>query len=494
MLINFKRGNTAIFVGKTILNMSRLTTPSYLTLPAIFYQLQAPEKAPEPALILWNADLAKRLNWEEFSEAEKVHFFSGNTPLSAHPSFSQAYAGHQFGHFTMLGDGRAVLLGEQLLQNGSRVDVQLKGAGPTPYSRRGDGRATFTSMLREYLISEAMHQLGIPTSRSLAVVKTGNTVYREITHPGAVLTRVMSSHIRVGTFEYARNFGQPSDLEALLKYTIERHYPELIGIQNPALAFLEHVMDAQIALIVEWMRVGFIHGVMNTDNMSIAGETFDYGPCAFMNSYHPDTVFSSIDTQGRYAFANQPLLARWNVAALAMALLPLLGKSETAASNSAKALLDDFMPRYQNTFLDMMCNKLGIAKPQESDRMLVEELLGWMEHAQADYTNTFLVLSGDLAPDTIWLQPTFLDWKRRWEMRCSTSGPDLALMRANNPKVIPRNHLVENALEQAHLGDLSPFLSLHDILKNPYTYQGEMAPYQLPPATDDREYQTFCGT
>ncbi|MCH8554794.1 MAG: YdiU family protein [Schleiferiaceae bacterium] len=474
--------------------MITFDTPTYLTLPGHFYTEQHPTPISDPKCLLWNTALAKDLGWSALSDSAITALFSGNSIPEGLRPFAQAYAGHQFGHFTKLGDGRAVLLGEQLLQNGNRVDIQLKGAGPTPYSRRGDGRATLASMLREYLISEAMHHLGIPTSRSLAVIQTNDPVYREVVHPGAVLTRVMSSHIRVGTFEYARNFGQASDLEALLKYTIKRHYPELIGTQNPALAFLEHVMDAQIALIVEWMRVGFIHGVMNTDNMSIAGETFDYGPCAFMNSYHPDTVFSSIDAQGRYAFANQPLLARWNVAALAMALLPLLGKSETAASNSAKTLLDDFMPRYQNKFLDMMCNKLGIAKPQENDRMLVEELLGWMEQAQADYTNTFLVLSGDLAPDTIWLQPTFLDWKRRWEMRCGTSGPDLAIMRANNPKVIPRNHLVENALEQAHLGDLSPFLALHDILKNPYTYQGEMAPYQVPPATDDREYQTFCGT
>jgi uncharacterized protein YdiU (UPF0061 family) len=474
--------------------MATFLEPSYLSLPSSFYSEQQPDLVPQPELLLWNSKLATQLNILGFSDLEKAQIFSGNTLPAGTRPLAQAYAGHQFGHFTMLGDGRAILLSEVLDAEGKRFDIQLKGAGQTPFSRNGDGRATLKSMLREYLISEAMHHLGIPTSRSLAVVKTGGPVYREQVHPGAILTRVMSSHIRVGTFEYARHFGKLEDLNALFEYTCHRHYPKIAQSENQALDFLKAIMNKQIDLIVDWMRVGFIHGVMNTDNMGIAGETFDYGPCAFMNAYHPDTVFSSIDTQGRYAFANQPLIARWNLAGLAMALLPLIDEADEAAAHAAKSVLDTFMPHYQDRYVAMMGKKLGLQNSLAEDRKLIEELLGWMEKVGADYTNTFLVLSGDLEESGLWLQPAFQNWKTQWLTRCGQAGPDFKTMKTVNPKVIPRNHLVEGVLEAGHHGDLQPFLDFLKILTNPYDRSPLPEKYLNPPEMGDANYQTFCGT
>jgi serine/tyrosine/threonine adenylyltransferase len=474
--------------------MALFSEPSYLSLPPSFYSEQHPEQVPQPELLLWNSELAEKLNIKNISELEKTQIFSGNVLPAGTRPLAQAYAGHQFGHFTMLGDGRAILLSEVLDGKGNRFDIQLKGAGQTPFSRNGDGRATLKSMLREYLISEAMHHLGIPTSRSLAVVKTGGPVYREKVHPGAILTRVMSSHIRVGTFEYARHFGKLEDLKALFEYSCHRHFPKIEHSENKALDFLEAIMNKQIDLIVDWMRVGFIHGVMNTDNMGIAGETFDYGPCAFMNAYHPDTVFSSIDTQGRYAFANQPLIVRWNLAGLAMALLPLIDEADEVAAHAAKSVLDTFMPIYQKRYVAMMRKKLGLRNALAEDRKLIEELLAWMEKVGADYTNTFLVLSGDREESGLWLQPAFQNWKTQWLTRCGHDGPDFQEMRVSNPMVIPRNHMVEDALEAAHHGEMQQFLDFLKILANPYNRSPLPEKYLNPSEMGDANYQTFCGT
>jgi uncharacterized protein YdiU (UPF0061 family) len=321
---------------------------TYAKLPAAFFTLQQPVPVAKPAIVFFNERLANDLGLGFLNEEEEniAGYFSGNKiPEGAQP-LAQAYAGHQFGHFTMLGDGRAILLGEQIDPRGKRFDIQLKGSGQTPYSRRGDGRATLYSMLREYLISESMYHLGIPTTRSLSVVSTGEKVYREEVHNGAVLTRTANSHIRVGTFEYARRFCSAEDLRALTNYTIQRHYPEITDTDNPALELLKAVMHKQIDLMVNWMRVGFIHGVMNTDNMSIAGETIDYGPCAFMNAYNPRTVFSSIDTRGRYAFGNQPYIAQWNLTVFASALLPIISENQQKAVDLVKEVIEGFKEKF----------------------------------------------------------------------------------------------------------------------------------------------------
>jgi uncharacterized protein YdiU (UPF0061 family) len=478
---------------KTKTPMTTFAPPSYLSLPEAFYSEVLPEAAPKPQVLLWNQPLASLLGLDQLSEIQRQEIFSGNhLPEGARP-LAQAYAGHQFGHFTMLGDGRAVLLTERQTEQG-RLDVQLKGSGRTPYSRNGDGRATLKSMLREHLISEAMFYLGIPTSRSLAVVKTGLPVYRETPQEGAVLTRIASSHLRVGTFEYARYLAQPEDLSSLFQYAAQRHDPHVLNAAVPALGFLESVMQRQLTLIVHWMRVGFIHGVMNTDNMGIAGETFDYGPCAFMNAYHPDTVFSSIDTQGRYAFGNQPIIARWNLAGLAMALLPLIHEDSETAAQMAKQVLDNFMPQYRSEYLKMMGHKLGLAEQQAEDVALIENLADWMQAAKADYTNTFLVLSGDLPENGLWASEAFVSWKAQWRMRCGQAGPDLALMRKNNPLVIPRNHQVEQALDMAVSGDWDVFNQLLAVLSQPYIAAADLGTYQQPPTQGDAGFQTFCGT
>lgn len=470
---------------------------TYRTLPDKYFSAQLPVPVQDPQLVVFNAELARELGLGFLIGADKqvAAFFSGNElPPGAEP-IAQAYAGHQFGHFTILGDGRAVLLGEQMTPDHRRLDIQLKGSGPTPYSRRGDGRATLRAMLREYLMSEALHYLGIPTSRSLAVVRTGDPVYREVVQAGAVLTRVAASHIRVGTFEYAKQFCTPQEQQQLLDYVIARHYPSLTNAPNPALELLRAVMERQADLLAHWMRVGFIHGVMNTDNMSIAGETIDYGPCAFLNQYDLKTVFSSIDTAGRYAFGNQPAIAHWNLAVLAGALLPLINPDETQAIALAQGVLDEFANLFSRSWHNMMFRKLGIEQPVKSDADLVHELLNLMQEHQADYINTFLLLQteSDPEPSALSASPAFQEWHRQWKARLEDFGgfaAAVARMQPHNPVVIPRNHLVEAALDAADQGDMTPFNALLETLREPYKPQA----WQTVPADFDNGYRTFCGT
>jgi uncharacterized protein YdiU (UPF0061 family) len=455
-------------------------------------------------LLLFNGVLAQQLGLGALlndSDTTAQWLGGKQVPPGANP-LAQAYAGHQFGHFTMLGDGRAILLGEHISPSGQMLDIQLKGSGRTPYSRQGDGRATLSAMLREYLISEAMYGLGIPTSRSLAVVLTGDGVRREHIQHGAVLTRVAASHLRVGTFEYARRFTPITVLEKLLQYAIERHYPSMATHENPALGFLEAVMERQVALITDWMRVGFIHGVMNTDNMTISGETIDYGPCAFMNTYHPRTVFSSIDTQGRYAFGNQPPIAQWNIARLAEALLPLIHPNAEEAIKLAQTLIERFPSRYDQQWLAMMGKKLGFAAPTPEDRTLMVDLLALMQTQQMDYTNTFLYLQTGQSPDKQTEEacqtPDFQAWQTRWVQQIGGEEQKKTaqnLMQAYNPAYIPRNHLVEQALLSAtEEQDLKPFQTLVQLVSKPYEEQKGMEIYQTPPPQGDQDYRTFCGT
>ena len=473
---------------------------SYARLPEVFYARQQPAPVKHPELVLLNEPLAKALNLNpgELSR-EGVLVFAGNRiPPGAEP-IAQAYAGHQFGYFTMLGDGRAVLLGEQITPNGERFDIQLKGSGQTPFSRRGDGRAALGPMLREYIISEAMHALSIPTTRSLAVVTTGEPVYRETVLAGAILTRVAASHIRVGTFQYASAIQQPEALQALADYTIQRHYPEVQEADQPYLAFLRAVIKRQAALVSQWMLVGFIHGVMNTDNMTLSGETIDYGPCAFMNHYDPMTVFSSIDAQGRYAYGNQPPIAQWNLARFAETLLPLLHPEKETAVSLATEAVTAFQDLFQHYWLSGMRAKLGLFSEDPADIPLIDDLLNWMHQAQADFTNTFRALSTGTTDAPIYQDEAFQNWHARWQARLLQQAQPLEevrqWMRAHNPAVIPRNQRVEEALEAAVTnGDYSPLHQLLSVLAEPYSDLPSDSPYTSPPAPGGKVYQTFCGT
>lgn len=478
---------------------------SYQGLPQTMFQHVQPTAVKSPQLVLFNQALANELGLGTSDENTALELAGNQLPHGAKP-IAQAYAGHQFGHFTMLGDGRAILLGEQITPQGHRFDVQLKGSGPTPYSRRGDGRATLPAMLREYLISEALHALGIPTTRSLAVTLTGEVVYREKLQVGAVLTRVAASHIRTGTFEYAANFTNTETLEQLLTYTLKRHYPSLLSEEQPALAFLRTILQQQAKLAAEWARVGFIHGVMNTDNMSLAVETIDYGPCAFMNRYDPATVFSSIDREGRYAFGNQPFIFQWNGVVLTRTLLPLIHTNAAIAAQQAQELIQAFPDWYEEAWRNTMYKKLGITKPDSSDEQRIADLLAWMKDAGADYTNTFLHLQGTTLPsvDQRYTSNAFLEWKKAWQIRIGynveTGIPQesLELMQCHNPVVIPRNHLVEAALEEA--GQHNRWELFHELLKQiQQPYQAPNAALFTkyttpPPPSADGQYQTFCGT
>lgn len=440
------------------------------------------------------------LDIDVLSAAEAAALFSGNVlPEGAQP-IAQAYAGHQFGHFTMLGDGRAILLGEHLTPAGERFDIQLKGSGQTPFSRRGDGRAALAPMLREYVISEAMYALGIPTTRSLAVVTTGEQVVRETLLPGAILTRVARSHIRVGTFEYAAGQGGADAIKILADYAIQRHYPDLADAANPYLALLNRVIERQAALVAKWLLTGFIHGVMNTDNMSISGETIDYGPCAFMDAYDPDTVFSSIDQNGRYRYGNQPLMAQWNLARLAETLLPLIDTVQEKAVALAEEAIHAFPAIYQTQWMTGMRKKLGLFTAEAEDGELITGLLTWMRQQQADYTNTFRALVSETLPqDTLFQDAGFAAWHARWQIRLArqpgSSNKSFQLMRANNPAIIPRNHRVEEALSAAsEQGDYALMQRLLAAVANPYADVPEYQDFRAPPAPSERVYQTFCGT
>lgn len=475
---------------------------TYSELPELFYTKQQPAQAKDPELVIFNQPLAKSigLQTEKLSGEALANVFSGNQlPDEADP-LAQAYAGHQFGHFTMLGDGRAVLIGEKLSPSGERFDIQLKGAGRTPYSRGGDGRAALGPMLREYIISEAMHGLGIPTSRSLAVTTTGEKVRRETFLTGAIVTRIASSHIRVGTFEYAARWGSLEDLKALADYTINRHFPEIKEHENPYLSLYEKVIDRQASLIAGWQLIGFIHGVMNTDNMTVSGETIDYGPCAFMNQYDPKTVFSSIDVNGRYAYENQPGIGEWNLARFAEALLPLFQEDSEKAVATAQHALGNYAKLYWGYWLSGMRKKLGLAIEKEEDESLVKELLQLMENHEADFTNTFRLLTlNDQDNSELFTSRGFREWKKKWKERqtaeLNTKKEMEALMKENNPFIIPRNHLVEEALEAAvEKQDYSVMNQLLDILSRPYDYNQIQEKYFLPPNPSDEPFVTYCGT
>jgi len=476
---------------------------SYLSLPAELFAECKPTAVSRPQVVAFNTSLASSLGIQidAENEAELVEIFSGNNLPKGAANIAQAYSGHQFGHFTRLGDGRAVLLGEQLTPTGERFDLQFKGSGVTPYSRRGDGRATLSAMLREYIISEAMHALHIPTSRSLAVVATDEPVYREQIQMGAVLTRVAASHIRVGTFEHVARFCSHETLAAFTNYVIKRHYPELTASENPALALLEKVINQQIDLIVNWMRVGFIHGVMNTDNMTISGETIDYGPCAFMNAYNPETVFSSIDTGGRYAFGNQPQIALWNLTRLAESLVPLIDVDTNIAVQKAEKLLNTFQSIFEQKYIEMLARKIGICKFETNDALLINELLNWMYLNNADYTNSFVKLMyPDSISDKIFEHESFLAWKNKWTVRLNKDEKGdfsaLEIMQQNNPVYIPRNQQVEKVLSDVtETGQLASLNTISMLLSNPYTTTNfDKKAMEAPAQAIEQVYKTYCGT
>jgi len=472
---------------------------TYSKLSNTFKEEVKPTPVHNPELVVLNDQLAKDLNLD-FSKIEKKdlsQIFSGNTLPKGSTTIAQAYAGHQFGHFTMLGDGRAVLLGEHLVNNTTRFDIQFKGSGRTSFSRSGDGRAVLGPMLREYIISEVIHALKIPTTRSLAVVKTGEKIVREDLLPGAILTRVASSHIRVGTFQYIAAKQNIDDLNTLVEYTINRHYPEIQSSKNKALDLLNLVMERQCKLVVNWMRVGFIHGVMNTDNMAISGETIDYGPCAFMDHYNPKTVFSSIDQLGRYSFSNQPPITKWNLSRFAECLIPLIDKSEDKAIQLATEIIDNFQNIYEEKWLNMMRDKLGLFGKSKDDKKLIDDLLTWMEKNKADYTNTFCYLMNvKIGNNSLYDDKEFINWSKNWKNRISINDnskeKSLELMKETNPIIIPRNHKVEEALKAANEDNLQVMNKLLSKFNNPYGEQKGIEDYQLPSLDDN--YQTFCGT
>jgi len=475
---------------------------SYVDLPQSLYTIINPTKVRSPKLVVLNEPLATTLGLDikALVSEEGVATLAGNIiPDSATP-LAQAYAGHQFGHFNRLGDGRAILLSEQITPQGERFDIQLKGSGPTPYSRRGDGRAALGPMLREYIISEAMHGLDIATTRSLAVVATGETVIRETNLPGAVLARVAASHLRVGTFEYVSQWGSDEEIKQLADYTIERHYGHIAADENCYLRFLEEVIKRQAHLIAEWQLVGFIHGVMNTDNMAISGETIDYGPCAFMDSYDPATVFSSIDREGRYAYGNQPYIGSWNLSRFAETLLPLLHDNHAEAVELAQAALSHYAAEYYARWIAGMREKLGLYNEEEQDEILIKDLLGIMHKFGADYTNTFIALTfNNLTDSALADKEEFQQWYTLWQQRLGRQSQSTEsvqqLMRNSNPAIIPRNHRVEEALEAAvEHDDYTVMTQLLEALSSPYEHSAKQAVYATLPDKECGPYRTFCGT
>ncbi len=472
---------------------------TYSKLSSTFKEDIKPTPVHDPELVILNEKLAEdlKLNFSKINKKELAKLFSGNSLPDGSNTIAQAYAGHQFGHFTMLGDGRAVLIGEHLVNKNFRFDIQFKGSGRTSFSRNGDGRAVLGPMLREYIISEAINSLKIPTTRSLAVVKTGEKVVRENLLPGAILTRVASSHIRVGTFQYIAAKQNIDDLKILMNYTIDRHYPEIKTSKNKALDLLNLVMEKQCQLVVNWMRVGFIHGVMNTDNMAISGETIDYGPCAFMDHYDPKTVFSSIDSHGRYSFSNQPPITKWNLARFAECLIPLIDKDQDEAIKIATETINNFEKIYEVKWLNMMRDKLGLFGEDKNDKILIEDLLNWMEKNKADYTNTFCNLMNiKTSNNEIYNNKDYINWTNKWQKRIllnnSSKDKSLKLMKSSNPVVIPRNHKVEEALKEANENNLEVMNKLLSILTKSYENQKNIEDFQSPSNT--KEYQTFCGT
>jgi len=483
---------------------------SYARLPERFFARLPPTPVAVPALVKLNETLARELGLDpaRLASPEGVAFLAGNSVPPTGEPLAMAYAGHQFGSFVpQLGDGRAILLGEVIDRSGQRRDIQLKGSGPTPFSRRGDGRAALGPVLREYIVSEAMPALGVPTTRSLAAVTTGEMIWRDTLLPGAVLTRVASSHIRVGTFQFFASREDIEGLRSLADHAIGRHFVEAKTAPNAYRAFLDAVIARQAALIARWMAIGFIHGVMNTDNTSISGETIDYGPCAFVDAYHPATVFSSIDTQGRYAYGNQPAIAGWNLARFAETLLPLLGDDETTAVAEANEALAKFPLRFESEYLTRFRAKLGLMESHDGDDVLVRDFLDVMASNGSDFTLTFRLLGELLRSDDaasrfrlLFADVTTLDpWLARWHQRLSAEAADPTAryieMRKANPLYIPRNHLVEEAIAAAvNGGDFAPFESLLAVLSQPFDDQPGRDRYATPPRPDQVVRQTFCGT
>ncbi len=487
---------------KTIIETGWNFDNSYAKLPKAFFTNINPTPVSSPELIILNYPLATSLglNVQELQSNDGVAVLAGNRiPKGASP-LAQAYGGHQFGHFTMLGDGRAVLLGEQITPLGNRVDIQLKGSGRTPYSRGGDGRAALGPMLREYIISEAMDALGIPTTRSLAVVTTGEAIIRQTEEQGAIMARVAASHLRVGTFQYVSKWGSAQELQDLADYTLQRHFPEGNTDENRYLFLLKEVIKGQAELIAKWQLVGFIHGVMNTDNMTISGETIDYGPCAFMDAYDPATVFSSIDIHGRYAYGNQPNIAAWNLARFAETLLPLIHENQEQAVKLAQDAISNFTELYHHNWLMGMRAKLGIFNQEPQDEALIEDLLSMMQKYDADYTNTFRALTFDKPEDTVLFRTTeFAQWYELWQRRLGRQQESKTssnqLMQSSNPAIIPRNHRVEEALEAAvKQGDYSVMERLLQVISKPYAHSTEQDEYSTLPEPSACSYRTFCGT
>lgn len=480
---------------------------SFVNLPDTFFVEQNPKPVSAPKLIKFNYDLANDLgiDVENTTEQMLADIFSGNVqPKGAQP-LAMAYSGHQFANFVpTLGDGRANLMGEVIAKDNKRYDVQLKGSGPTAFSRNGDGRSALGPVIREYLLSEAMHVLSVPTTRALACVLSGDKVQRETAQAGGVFTRVALGHIRVGTFQYFAARQDFDSLRTLTKYSIERFYPDLKDEKNLAFSLLRMVIEKQAFLIAKWMSIGFIHGVMNTDNVSIAGETIDYGPAAYMDEYHPSTVFSFIDKGGRYAYANQASIAQWNLARLAESLLPLIDDDDKVAVSKAQEVLESFAEHFNKSWLSLMATKIGITDVKESDTDLIKRLLELMELNQADFTNTFRGLSHFLSgePDQLYealeINEALEDWLTAWQKRLKVEGNDMNAvahnMNAVNPIYIPRNHLVEEAIEAAYQNDFSKFETLHKVLSSPFVEQEGSQAYTKVPTDDQRVQNTFCGT
>lgn len=456
---------------------------TYTTLPDAFYQFVAEKQVKKPHIVLWNERLAKTLGVSD--EAQNAMLFTG---AEKRPYVAQSYAGHQFGQFTMLGDGRAMLIGEHAVDD-MRVDIQLKGAGRTPYSRGGDGLAGVGPMVREYIISEAMHGLGIPTTRSLAVATTGSPVYRETVQQGAVLTRVAASHLRVGTFQFARFMVSEDAVRELADYAMTRHDPDLA--QGDYIGFFRRIMTRQAQLIAQWQCVGFIHGVMNTDNMTISGETIDYGPCAFMDTFDPETVFSSIDQHGRYRYSQQPAIGGWNLTRLAETFIPLVDDDEEVAIAMLEEVLMTYNDTFQNAWLNGMRKKLGLQTTQEEDRALIVQLLQTMHEQQLDFTNTFRNLSEGEVPAalTAWHEA----WSQRLEKEGETTERAYERMQQVNPAIIARNYFVEAAIQDAEAGDFSAVEKLVEALQHPFKKQETYAQFRTPP-TMKQPYVTYCGT
>jgi serine/tyrosine/threonine adenylyltransferase len=473
---------------------------TYADLPSQFYACINPTPVNAPKLIIFNEKLAKLLAIDLPDDKELLsQIFSGNKLPKKAKSISQAYAGHQFGHFSILGDGRAHLIGEQISANGKRFDIQFKGSGPTPYSRNGDGRAALAPMLREYIISEAMFALNIPTTRSLSVVSTGESIMRSSLTEGAILTRIASSHIRVGTFEYASKMLDRSAVKQLADYAIKRHFPEIISQENPYLSFLKAVITQQAKLIASWMHIGFVHGVMNTDNMAISGETIDYGPCAFMDIFSMNKVFSSIDQNGRYEYGSQAHIAHWNLTKLAESLLPVLHENVDEGRKLAEVAISEYANDFNSAWISGMRYKLGLFNEEEGDYALAQNLFTWMENAKADFTGTFRDLSYENFSDKdIYDSPDFKKWHSLWLARLSRNSKpiksSLSMMRKYNPVIVPYNHLVEEALSAAEEGDMQPFYKLLSVLEKPFEFSPLNEIFLNSSVDPNPYYQTFCGT